>query len=495
MSKKESGISLGAMRAMGAALERLGLANKMGLSFNGARDIYDVFGYKKNLDWQDFWLKYLRQDIAKRVIDFPADSTWVQGAKLNGGEDNDFNTKWADLEEKLKIWPVFTQADKLAGLGQYSVIFIGYNKGSSEMPVPKGDSDLQVLYLQTYAEPQAKIVEWERNTTSPRFGLPVMYELHTQDPTQLGITPTTPISSSPMQSSPASGSTVIRVHYSRIVHVVEGNLTNTVYGLPRMLAVYNRLDDLDKVCGGSAEMYWLAGNRGLQVDVDKEMDLDPQDAKDLSDEIKEYQHNLRRIIRTRGVKINPLGSETPDPRGTFNVLIAMISASTGIPQRVLLGAEAGQLASTQDRANWADRVTERRKNFAGPNVLRAFIMSLQENGILPPLKKLEVTWPPAFVLNPLEQAQMFAQKARSIANLSSQTMPGKMPILTQEECRVLIDFPATPDSGMGTLLPPQINPDTTTSQTELSDGEPDQTPGELAADEGQQPEGGNDAEN
>jgi hypothetical protein len=82
MSKKESGISLGAMRAMGAALERLGLANKMGLSFNGARDIYDVFGYKKNLDWQDFWLKYLRQDIAKRVIDYPADSTWVQGAQL-----------------------------------------------------------------------------------------------------------------------------------------------------------------------------------------------------------------------------------------------------------------------------------------------------------------------------------------------------------------------------------------------------------------------------
>src|SRR5690606_38139347 len=101
--------------------------------------------------------------------------------------------------------------------------------------------------------------------------------------------------------------------------------------------------DLEKIIGGSAETFWLVANRGIHANVDKEMDLDENDAAALSEEIDEYLHDLRRVIRTRGVDINSLGSSTVDPEGVFAPLMSIIAGTTGIPKRILMGAEIGQL--------------------------------------------------------------------------------------------------------------------------------------------------------
>ena len=60
----------------------------------------------------------------------------------------------------------------------------------------------------------------------------------------------------------------VEVHYSRILHVAEGVLQNSYKGEPRLSRVFNLLDDLMKVAGGSAETFWLTANRGLQADID-----------------------------------------------------------------------------------------------------------------------------------------------------------------------------------------------------------------------------------
>lgn len=482
---KLADIKFNALRTLGALMDRVGLAGQLGLQFNGSRKLYDVFGYKKVPTWQDFYAKYLRQDIAKRIVDFPADSTWSKGAQL-AGSSKQWNKAWEAFAEEHDLWSLFAQVDKLVGIGHYAVILIGFDQGSAEDPVIPTPG-LKVNFLQAYAEPNIKIVAWEQDTRSPRYGLPVMYELTAMDETSTLITgATTAITGAPLQAG-AEGvrGKPLRVHHSRIVHIAEGALQGSIVGIPRLMPVLNRLEDLEKICGGSAEMFWLAGNRGLQIDVDKEMELSPDEAEALEDEIDEYQHSLRRTVRTRGVQINSIGkgSDVADPRGTFSVIIAMLSGATGIPQRVLMGAEAGQLASQQDRANWADIVAQRRANFAGPIVLKPFIKKLIEAGTLPKPKQIKVEWPSAFTLNPLEESQMFAQKARSVANFARQTQPGSMPILTPEECRMTIGFPAKPEEG--TLLPPQIKPDATASQAENDSDEPEQTDEERRADEGE----------
>ena len=185
-------------------------------------------------------------------------------------------------------------------------------------------------------------------------------------------------------------------------------------------------------------MFWLSGNRGLHADIDKEMDIDPADAAALSDEIEEWQHQLRRVIRTRGVKLNDLGGTVPNPKEIFEIIMSLLSGTTGIPRRILLGSEAGQLASEQDRANWAERIEERRVLHVNPHILDPTLELLQGVQLLPE-GDVEWDWPSAFIQNPLEQGQTMAQIARAVGNLSRQTGGSTpMQLLSERECREVI---------------------------------------------------------
>jgi len=175
----------------------------------------------------------------------------------------------------------------------------------------------------------------------------------------------------------------------------------------------------------------------MQVDVDKEMELLEADAQALEEEIEEYIHNLRRVIRTKGVTVNSLGSDVADPRGTFSVLTSLLSGATGIPQRILFGSEAGQLASEQDRANWAARIEERRVLFAEPMILNPFVKMMVAATVLPAPTSLVWKWPDAFKMSPLERAQAAAQKARTLAN-TAKALEATDPVITKEEARSMI---------------------------------------------------------
>lgn len=415
-------------------LARWGLSKLLGMQFGGKRDLYEVFGYKVRPTFDDYLAKYARQDIAKRIVDAPVQATWVHGVEVDGGKI--FNTKWEVLVKELRLFNMFERADKLAGIGRYSIILIGFEGSSSlETEIIRAKS---ILYMHTYSEASVEILKFVDNPTDRRFGLPEMYKVSVTDPTSEVLLKGT---------RRRTVTKDMNVHWSRILHIAENCLEDNVLGVPRMSPVFNRLDDLEKVVGGSAEIFWLIANRGLHIDVDKEMELGTKDAKDLADEIDEYQHDLRRVIRTRGVKIKTLGSETADPEGVVSVAVAMISAGTGIPRRILLGSEAGQLASEQDRANWADRIDERRDEFAEPVMLLQFINRMVMVEILPEPVDLTFTWPNAFTMSPLEEAQTSAQKARTVINLSKQAT-GKTPITTTNEARAILGLKDIEESAL-----------------------------------------------
>lgn len=417
--------------AVPTMLKRFALGIIAGLQMSGTRDLYSVFGYNGNPEFKDFLAKYVRQDIAKRIVTAYPASTWKGTPEITGNTQS-FDNAWKDFVNAFQPFNHLERADKLAGIGSYGILLIGFDDGASlDKPVRRASS---ILYMQPYMEGSVGIKKLVSDTRSPRFGKPEAYVIKTFDPNKFGA-------SSPGATVAMAGATrEIEVHWTRILHLAEDTTEDTIFGIPRLLPVYNLLDDLLKVCGGSAETFWLVGNRGLHIDVDKEMELNASDAEDLAEELEEYQNQLRRTIRTRGVKIHNLGSETPDPKNTFNVILSLLSGATGIPQRILLGAEAGQLASEQDRANWAERVEERQQDYADPHVLRQFIELMVNAGLIAKPKKLEIKWPSAFQLSPLEKAQMYAQHARSVINLSRQF--AQQPITTIPEARVMIGLPA-----------------------------------------------------
>jgi len=405
-------------------IQRMMLAFRGGLQFSNKRDLYNVFGYPKILDPLQLLAKYQRQDLTSRVVDMPPEEMWASPPEMV--EPTNGKSKWDGFTKKAKLWERIIQADKLLAFGEFSVLWLGL-AGKQDQPAPRVTNVDDFLYVQAYGSPNVVVTEYESNPQNPRYGQPIIYEV---------------------QVGPQRQTTTQRVHYSRVVHVVDRPLQGLMFSEPRLAQIYNVLDDILKTGGGSAETYWLTANRGMQVDVDKEMDLEQADADALSDELDEFQHQLRRYIRTRGVKITTLGSDVADPRGVFEVLIAILSATTSIPQRILMGAEAGQLASEQDRANWAEYINRRRTVFGIPYVLRPVMERLEEVGYLPGGTSLAASWlwEEAFHVSPLENSQIVAANARAAVNLSRRNQFGN-PIITDEEARRMLGLKDKPAAG------------------------------------------------
>jgi hypothetical protein len=219
-----------------------------------------------------------------------------------------------------------------------------------------------------------------------------------------------------------------------VIHVAEGLLENEVYGRPRLQRVYNLLDDVLKVVGGSAEATWKLMRKGFVLNIDPELDLTPDAVAALEEQFDEYDHGLRRYLRTRGMDVSDLGSEVVEPKELFESIISLISAATGIPQRILLGSERGELASSQDASSWAGHVASRQLNFAEPNILRPLIDRLVAWGALPRPSSgvYAITWDPLFEMTDAEKAtvaQTWADAAQKAA------LAFGTPVITPEEFR------------------------------------------------------------
>lgn len=413
-------------------MNRNSLARLAAVAFNGLRDFYATFGYNKTLQYEDMLFKYMRQDIAARIVDAPASALWGNPPEITTGND-EFDKTWINLTKKHDLWMHLEQVDKLAGMGEFAVLLLGFGDQNIELPTDaQGKKDL--IYLQPYSVNAAQINKLEERPTSPNYLRPSLYQISPfKDQMDTSIVIPTAV-------------TDFKVHSSRVLHVAENCLSNCIIGNPRLVRVYNVLDDVLKTVGGTAETFWLSGNRGMHFNLESDVELSPEDEKDLSDEIDEYQHQLRRVLRTRGVEVNSLGSDVPDPKNLFEVLISLISGATGIPKRILTGSEAGQLASEQDRNNWADRVEERRENFGEPIVLKPLIRKLAAAGILPevPEENIKIVWPDAFKLSPLERKQASAQTARAAGNLTSAINGTEGRLVSYEEGKDILGLEGLP---------------------------------------------------
>lgn len=418
---------VGELRAMETLVNRARLMNSIGMQFDGIRDTWKSLGYKRLLTFNDYWERYRRGDVAKRIIDAPAKATWRNAPTVidDQGEEGAFAQAWLDLEARLKIYHFCERVDRLAGIGRYGILLIGLagpNK-LSEQALPVTDAD-GVLYLSAFHEDAAKIESFEANTSNARFGLPTTYKIDLLGDLKTG----NPVGDVTARSQ--------IVHWSRVVHVAEDLFNDNVFGTPRMEAIFNKLMDLEKVVGGSAEAVWKIIDRGLAFMLDKDTSLTPEAEQDMNDELERYTHGLQRYLRLQGMDVKVLNSETADPRGAFAVLSAIISGTTGIPQRVLFGSERGQLASTQDERNFNARIKERMTGFAEPTILMPLVNTFVEVKALPePEGKAKVIWPDLTSLSEKEMSDIARTQGRAARDLA-QTEG----MLTVDEKRAIMGF-------------------------------------------------------
>jgi hypothetical protein len=380
------------------------LAAIAGKTFGGKRDMYKALGYKRVLTVADYRARYERNAIANRVVNALPKATWKGGAEIVEDDDPTVETKfeaaWADLAERLKIWSIFQRADRLAGIGHYSIILIGA-PGALDSPLMEAGPD-DIKYLQPFAEDDAAIQEYDADIRSPRFGLPRYYT----------VKRTNLANASGAQAINSTGEAK-RVHYSRVLHVADGLMDDNIYGEPRLRCIWNLLDDLEKVTGGGAEAFWRRADQGIQFDLDPTLDLDEPAKERLKEQIKEYEHGFRRFLTTRGVKIDSIGSDVADFAKPVEAIISQIAAGTEIPQRILIGSEQAKLASSVDRSNWDERVDNRRIDYASVYIIRPFIDRMIELGALPTpeLGAYDIKWTSLRVLDDAQRAEVASKWA------------------------------------------------------------------------------------
>jgi len=379
------------------------------------RSIDDECGYPLTISPGDYNVAWNRHGIASRVNNIMPEECWNVVPEIIENETDTetvFEKEWIDLEKEFHIFNFMSRLDILTGLGQYGALLVGPND-SKKLNEPVDGVDLkgkklvkagrktkrQLLYLKPFSEMMIQISTKDEDTQSPRYGRPLLYSLKSEN-----------------LNGELAG-TEILVHWTRIIHVVDGKMSSETFGTPRMQQVYNFLLDIKKLTGGSAEMFWRGAYPGLAFEVNPERTagLTVAEKKEIRDEFDDYSNKLQRYISLVGVKAKSLAVQVASPKEHFDMLLKAIGITLGIPYRLLVGSEEAKIASVTDTNTWNRRVKKRQVNYCSTEIVNPFIDRLIAMGVLSDPKEYTVAWPNLAELDPKDEAVIMKDKTEAIA--------------------------------------------------------------------------------
>lgn len=391
-------------------IDRIRFARRAGLQYGTERNVYKVAGYvsEGSLRFSDYKSKYERQDIAGRIVDMAAQTTWRNPPEVwetdREGEATAFTDAFNAMRERLRLWHRFERADRLAGIGRYGVLLLGTRgtaDASLESPLGRLRDPEDVIYLSAFHEGHVEIKRWIQDPGDPRFGMPEVYEIEL---------------SSGVEGFEASKRLV---HHSRVLHIAEDLLEDEVYGRPRLKRVMNLLNDLEKITAATAEAYWQLADKILVAGIDPQARTSDDARKALGEALQEIMHDLRRQIVGQGLELDWLGGDAPNPMDAAKLYMMLIGGASGIPHRVLFGNETGERSSSEDQKQWLGTVKERTERFAEPTILRAFIDRMIESGALPrPANGYVCVWPTLWEEPDSEVADVDLKRAQAAKALT-----------------------------------------------------------------------------
>lgn len=401
------------------------MAGTLSLRYNGGkqtRDIYAAAGYDQTMSYDQYLLRYLRQDVARRLVNVPADDSWRLPPDLLDGPDPDtakeeteFTKAWLlladsqaeEAETRRGLLHYLHRLDKISGIGCYGVLFLGLRDGRGP-----GDEALagslrepsDLLFASVFDEKSAKVLRYESDKQSPRYGRPLAYQLTERNDVGTVVT--------------------FEAHWTRCIHVADNVLTSDLLGSPRLEVVWNRLIDLDKIAASTGEAGWRAMVPGYAFSTKDGYELGG-DAAERTAQMDEFTNDLRRYIELNGMDVKELGGELQDPSGAVSVILKLISAGTGIPLRKLTGSEMGQLASGQDDDNWTDVIEARQQQHVTPAIIRPAVNRLLWLGVLPqPASgQYSVWWPSQRQKSQKEVAEIADRAASALQKVGAEVKP------------------------------------------------------------------------
>ena len=383
------------------------------------RNVWSECGYPENITLDDYMVAFKRKDIANRIVSLWPNACWKKPPSVYETPEVDsteFETAWDQLVVDHKIWSYLKLLDTMSGIGQFGVMLLGVSDGRPldtpinnvtgtevfskvKEPVDKTTAP-ELMFLRVFDQTVVSVAEIENDPTNPRYGKPLFYHINFTEPSMLtSNVPTSTMGGATVGivSSPALQPSVMptRVHWTRIIHAADGMMTSSIYGTPRLEKTFNRVMDVEKILGGSAEMFWRGGFPGLAFEVNPDITepMGEEWKEGVRKEFDQYVQSMTRYIAVQGISVKSLSPQVADPKNHLESHLNFIASSINVPLRILMGSEAGHLASTQDQVSFNDDVMGRCTDYCEPWILIPFIIRLIEIGILPKPEKILTAWP------------------------------------------------------------------------------------------------------
>jgi hypothetical protein len=100
------------------------LGQSLGTSHNGKRDVYDIYGYPREIRFTDCYNLTRREPIAKRIAFGVPLSCWSDGFEIKVNEDPMFEDEIEKLKERGFL-DAMERGHALARMGNYSIVLMG----------------------------------------------------------------------------------------------------------------------------------------------------------------------------------------------------------------------------------------------------------------------------------------------------------------------------------------------------------------------------------
>ena len=398
-------------------LSRSAFLTKM---FDSRRDINQECGYAATISTEQYKTMYDREGVAMRVVSIFPEESWAEDPEIVETDDpteTPFEKALTDLDDSAHLFSTMAKADEISGIGRFGILLLGFDDGkktSDELEGvvgieggQAGSATHKLLYIRAFGESVVTIKSTETDPTNERFGQPNAYDIRLDSGSS---------ASGATTASSKETSKTVTAHWTRVIHVADNRKSSEVYGVPRMQDVYNRLYDIRKIAGGSAEMFWKGGFPGISFEMDPQArtPTDPEKVA-LRSEIEDYSNGLQRTLLTQGLTAKSLDPQVADPKSHIDVQLELIAIAKGVPKRIFMGSERAKLASTQDAKAWNRRVSRRQHKYLTPFMLRPTIDRLIAAGALPVPKEYSVVWPALDTLSETEHAEVVAKTVEALA--------------------------------------------------------------------------------
>lgn len=341
------------------------------------------FGYPDRVEFSTAFEAYNRYPLARAAVDKTVGKSWetnplLQEYQRDGtkpGTQKETKPE-ADIRQRfgdLRVWQHMAECDRRSLVGAYSGLIMRFADSQPfKAPVTRVPGGLDGLVEVIPAwEGQLTVSEWDTDEASNTYGQPKMFQYAESAVGQ--------------QKQPRT----FEIHPDRVIIV---SRDGTLNGRSALEPGYNALLDMEKIRGGGGEGFWKNAKSGLSLEIEKDakiedmarvMGVPVQEVVDKIDEqVESFNKGFDKSLMMQGIKAVPIQVQLPSPEHFFAIALQSFAATFSCPLKILVGAQTGERASTEDSEEWARVNMARRTNELIPAVM-AFVNRLERFGILP----------------------------------------------------------------------------------------------------------------